>query len=51
MKEISQNFLNNSKLGMINFGTKRKKTRAKSSYGTCDEARRAKIQEIIWYEL
>ena len=26
-------------------------TRAKSSYGTCDEARRAKSQEIIWYEL
>ena len=27
------------------------KTRAKSSYGTCDEARRTKSQEIIWYEL
>ena len=27
------------------------KTRAKSSYGTCDEAGRAKSQEIIWYEL
>jgi len=28
-----------------------KPTRAKSSYDTCDEARRAKNQEIIWYEL
>ena len=27
------------------------RTRAKSSYGTCDEARRAKSQEVIWYEL
>ena len=27
------------------------KTRAKSSYGTCDEARRAKSEEIIRYEL
>ena len=27
------------------------KTRAKNSYGTCDEARRAKSQELIWYEL
>ena len=27
------------------------RTRAKSSYGTSDEARRAKRQEIIWYEL
>ena len=26
------------------------KTIAKSSYGTCDESRRAKSQEIIWYE-
>ena len=30
---------------------KTKKTRAKSSYGTCDEARRAKSQKIIWYEI
>ena len=28
-----------------------KKQEAKSSYGTCDEARRAKSQEIIRYEL
>ena len=27
------------------------KTRAKSSYDTCDEAIRAKSQELIWYEL
>jgi len=27
------------------------KTRAKSSYGTSEKARRAKSQEIIWYEL
>ena len=31
--------------------TKEKKTRAKSSYGTCDEVRSAKSQEIIWYEV
>ena len=27
------------------------KTRAKSSYGTCDEARGTNSQEIMWYEL
>jgi len=32
-------------------GTTLNKTRAKSSYGTCDEAGRAKSQEVIWYEL
>ena len=26
-------------------------TRAKSSYDTCDEARRAKSQDLIWHEL
>jgi len=26
-------------------------TRAKSSYGTCDGVRRAKSQELMWYEL
>ena len=30
---------------------KKKKTRAKSSYGTCDEIGRAKRQELIWHEL
>ena len=29
---------------------KKKKTRAKGSYDTCNEARRAKSQELIWYE-
>ena len=29
----------------------KKETRAKSSYGTCDETRRAKRQELIGYEL
>ena len=28
---------------------KQQKTRAKSSYGTCDEAGTAKSQELIWY--
>ena len=32
-------------------GKREKRTRAKSSYGTCNEARRAKSQELIWYEL
>ena len=40
------------KLGVLSTReTKTKRTTAKSSFGTCDEARRAKSQELIWYEL
>ena len=38
----------NTKITCAQSNVEIKRTRAKSSYDTCDEARRAKSEEIIW---
>ena len=44
-------FIIKNQLGLKDGVKEKGTTRAKSSCGTYDEARRAKSQELIWYEL